>query len=117
MLEVTESALTNVKDYLDQQKIDSAIRVSLMSGGCAGPSLGLAIDETKDNDHTFDHDGVSFVVDKGLATTCGAIKVDFIEKKDGDCGCGGGGGFTVTSEKPLSSGGCGGSCSSGACGQ
>lgn len=113
MLEVTESALTNVKDYLDQQKIDSAIRITLMSGGCAGPILNLALDEAKDNDHTFDHDGVSFLVDKGLATTCGAIKVDFIEIKDGGYGCGS---FMVTSEKPLSGGDCGCSCSSGSCG-
>lgn len=115
MLEVTESALANVKDYMNQQKIDSAIRVSLISGGCSGPSLALALDEAKDNDHLFDHGGVSFVVDKGLAETCGAIKVDFIEKKDGGCGCGGGG-FAVTSEKSLSGSSCGCSCSSGSCG-
>lgn len=115
MLEVTEGALHNVKDYMRQQKIDSAIRVTLMSGGCAGPSLGLALDEAKDSDHVFDHGGVSFVVDKGLAETCGVIKVDFIDKKDGGCGCGGGG-FALTSEKPLSAPGSGCSCSSGSCG-
>jgi len=111
MLEVTESALSNVKDYMRQHKVDSAIRITTMSGGCAGPTLGLAEDEVKENDRTFDHDGVSFVVDKSLFATCGAIKVDFIEKRDGGCGCGGG--FAVTSEKPLTSGGC--SCSSGSC--
>ncbi len=115
MLEITESALNNVKDYMSQQKIDSAIRVNLKSGGCAGPSLGLSIDDAKDNDHTFDHGGITFLVDKSLAETCGAIKVDFIEVKDDDCGCGSGG-FTITSEKPLSASSCGCSCSSGSCG-
>lgn len=115
MLEVTESALTNVKNYLDQQKIDSAVRVNLMSGGCGGPSLGLAIDDAKDNDHTFDNDGISFLVDKGVAETCGSIKVDFIENKDSGCGCTEGG-FVITSEKPLSGSSCGCSCSSGSCG-
>lgn len=113
MLEITESALNNVRDYMSQQKIDSAIRVNLVSGGCAGPSLGLSIDDAKDNDHTFDHGGITFLVDKGLGKTCGAIKVDFIEKKDGGCGSGG---FAITSEKPLSGGNCGCSCSSGSCG-
>ena len=42
MLEVTESALTNVKKYLRQQKIESVVRIIMMSGGCSGPSLGLA---------------------------------------------------------------------------
>ena len=115
MLEVTKSALNNVKDYMRQQKIDSAIRITMMSSGCAGPSLTMAMDEAKENDRSFDHDGVSFVVDEWLLATCGAIKVDFIEKKDGGCGCGGGG-FIVTSEKPLSGGGCGSSCTSGSCG-
>ena len=114
MLEVTELAVENVKDYMRQEKIDSAIRVTLMSGGCAGPSLRLAVDEARDNDHSFDHDGVSFVVDKGLTETCGSIKVDFIEEKDGGCG-GGDGGFVVTSKKSLPSRGCSCSCTSGSC--
>lgn len=116
MLEVTEIALTNVKEYMSQQKIDSAIRITLMSSGCSGSSLGLAVDEAKDTDHILERDGVSFVVDKKLVETCGLIKVDFIEKKDDRCGCGTRGGFAVTSEKPLNSGGCGCSCSSGSCG-
>ena len=33
MLEVTELALTNLKDYLEQNNIDSALRVALMQGG------------------------------------------------------------------------------------
>ncbi len=114
MLKVTQSALENVKDYIRQQKIDSAIRITMMSGGCGGPSLGLAQDEAKENDKTFDNDGVSFVVDKELSEICGTIKVDFIEKTGG--GCCGGGGFAVTSENPLSGSGCGCSCSTGSCG-
>lgn len=113
MLEVTLPALTNIKDYLLQQQIDSPIRITMNSGGCSGPSLGLALDDATANDRTFDHDGVTFVVAVSLLVDCGAIKVDFIEKSDGGCGCGG---FHVTSKKPLSSGGCGCSCSSGSCG-
>jgi iron-sulfur cluster assembly accessory protein len=116
MLEVTPSALNNIKDYMRQQKINSPVRITTMSGGCAGPSLGMVLDEAKENDQILDHDGVSFVVDKELLDTCQGIRVDFIEKRDGGCGCGTGGGFTVMSEKPLSAGGCGCSCTSGTCG-
>ncbi|PLX50690.1 MAG: adhesin [Desulfobulbaceae bacterium] len=115
MLEVSQAALTNVKEYLRQQKIDSPIRVTMISGGCAGSSLSLALDEATDQDHVFSHGGIGFVVDKSLLASCGRIKVDFIEKKEGGCGCGGSGGFSVTSEKPLSSGACGCSCDSGSC--
>lgn len=115
MLEVTESALGNVKDYLSQQKLESAVRITMRSGGCSGPSLGLSIDDVKESDHVFDHDGVSFLVDKELSVLCGAIKVDFIVDTSGGCGCGGGG-FAVTSEKPISGTSCGCSCGSGSCG-
>ncbi len=33
MLEVTESAVTNLKSYLEENKIDSPLRVALMQGG------------------------------------------------------------------------------------
>jgi iron-sulfur cluster assembly protein len=117
MLEITDLAVTNVKDYLSQNNItNSAVRVSLMSGGCSGPSLSLSLDDAKDSDLSVAKDGISFVIDKGLSTTCGAVKVDFAESTGG-CGCSGGG-FTITCENPLPGarkGGCGGSCSSGCC--
>jgi iron-sulfur cluster assembly accessory protein len=116
MLSVTETAITNVKEYLNQEKIESSIRIFLMSGGCSGPSLGLALDEAKETDLTFEQDGVNFLVAKELAETCGAIKVDYLESGSG-CGCSGGG-FNITSEKPLAGAGdgCGCSCTSGSCG-
>ena len=33
MLEVTELAITNLKSYMEQNKVDSALRVALMQGG------------------------------------------------------------------------------------
>jgi len=33
MLEVTEGAIAKLKEYVEQNKIDSALRVALMSGG------------------------------------------------------------------------------------
>ncbi len=33
MFEVTDSAITNLKTYLSQNNIDSAVRIALMQGG------------------------------------------------------------------------------------
>ena len=33
MFEVTESATQNLKSYMTENKIDSALRIALMSGG------------------------------------------------------------------------------------
>lgn len=115
MLEVTQNATNYIKDYLNQEKIESTIRIVLITGCCSGPNLGLTIDKAKDTDHVIDQDGISFVLDKKLAESCGVIKVDFIEKRDGGCGCSSGD-FAVTSEKAISDKSYGCSCSSGTCG-
>jgi Fe-S cluster assembly iron-binding protein IscA len=69
--------------------------------------LGLALDEPKDNDTTVEESGITFLVDKDLMTTCGAIKVDFVES-------GMRSGFAISSTIPVSGGS--GGCSSGGCG-
>ncbi|MBM9514083.1 Fe-S cluster assembly protein HesB [Desulfobulbus marinus] len=33
MFEVTESAIKNLKSYMEQNSIDSAVRIALMQGG------------------------------------------------------------------------------------
>lgn len=115
MIEVTESALSNVKDFLRQQKIDSPVRVTMVSS-CGGLRLSLAIDAIKNTDFISDHDGVIFIVDRGLSETCGTIKVDFVEASPGDCGCSGDGEFKFSSANSLAGDSCGCSCSSGSCG-
>jgi len=66
MFEVTESAINNLKSYMEQNSIDSAVRIALMQGGWAGPSLGLALDEPKENDKTFEEDNIKFLVEDSL---------------------------------------------------
>ncbi len=118
MLAVSDLAVAKVKEYLNQNNIASAVRVAIMSGGCSGPALALALDEKKDLDQVFEFDGVRFVVDNNVTATCGAIRVDYLEEPSG-CGCSGSGGsgFSVSAERPLPTmGGCSGSCGSGSCG-
>ena len=111
MFEVTNTAVENLKSYLSQNNIDSAVRIALMQGGWAGPSLGLALDESKENDKIFEENELTFLVDQSLLDTCGAIKVDFID-------AGYRSGFSITSTNPVGGGGgCStGSCASGSCG-
>ena len=109
MLIVTDSAMENLKSYLEQNNIDSDVRIALMQGGWAGPSLGLALDEPKDTDDITEQDGLKFLVDQGLVAQTGEIKVDFVD-------AGPRSGFSISSKIPLSGGCSSGSCSSGSCG-
>lgn len=107
IFDVTAGAVTKLKEYMEQNNINSSLRVALMQGGCSGPSLGLALDEQKENDRIFENDGLKFLVEQGLLDTCGSIKVEFID-------AGPRSGFGITSKIPLpGGGGCGGSCGSG----
>ncbi|MBM9514081.1 IscA/HesB family protein [Desulfogranum marinum] len=109
MFEITESALENLTSYLQQNNTESAIRIALMQGGCAGPALGLALDDVKDNDTTFQEGTLQFLIEKELLSTCGAVKIDFVEAEHGS-------GFSITSTNPVGGGGCSsGSCASGSC--
>lgn len=47
MINVAEVAQQRLKEYIQQNNIESSIRVALMSGGCSGASLGLALDEKR----------------------------------------------------------------------
>jgi iron-sulfur cluster assembly protein len=109
-LTVTDLAATKLKEYLSQNNIDSALRVALMQGGWSGPSLGLALDEPKENDKVYDQSELTFLVEDSLLETCGAINVEYIE-------AGPRSGFGISSTNPIGGGGCSsGSCGSNGCG-
>lgn len=107
MLHVSTLAVEKLTAYMTENNIFSALRVALMQGGCAGPSLGLALDEGTSEDERYDKDGLAFIVEKSLVQQCGAITIDYVDAP-------GRSGFSIRSTNPLPAGG--GGCSSGSCG-
>lgn len=102
MIELTDAAKTQIDNYFQGQE-PSPIRIFLNSGGWAGPSLAMALDEPKDSDDLFDTKGLKFVVDKEFMEKAQNIKIDF-----------NGMGFSLDSGLDLGQGsncgGCSGSC-------
>lgn len=107
MIEVTEIAQEKLLEYLNTNNISSSVRIALMQGGCSGPTLGLALDDAKDDDLVKSFDELTVLMEKNLLEVCGSISVDFLESGDRS-------GFRVTSLNPVP--GSGGGCSSGSCG-
>ena len=104
MVEVTEMATKQIADYFKDKAV-MPIRIFLNEGGWGGPSLAMALDESKDTDEVYDIDGFQYVVDKEFVKKATPIKVDFKEI-----------GFSISSSIELGSG-CGGGCSTtGNCG-
>ncbi len=111
MISITKSASEKLSSYLAQNKLNSPVRISVISG-CGGSSLNLALDEQKNGDYAHEDESFTLLIDQDLSQSCGKVTIDYVENgSTGD-------GFSLTSERPLpqSGDGCGGSCSSNGCG-
>jgi len=116
MLTISDSAKAQI-DAFFADKPKSPIRIYLSSGGCAGPRLGLAMDEKNDADEVFDVQGYTFLVEKELCEKGKPFAIDMthmgfevqsgLELGGGGCGCSSGGG--------CASSGCGTGSGSGSC--
>lgn len=66
--------------------------------------MGLALDESKEEDEVFNEQGIKYVVSKDLFEKVKPVGIDYVESPRG-------GGFKLSSNLD-SGGGCGSSCSS-----
>ena len=103
MFTVSDNASEAIRNFLKDKNQDAAIRIT-MSIGWSGPSLGMALDEPKNEDEIFEEKGIKFIVDKDLFIQAKPINIDFIDTPNGS-------GFKLTSSLSSEAGeGCG-SCS------
>ncbi len=79
---------------------DQALRVAVRGGGCSGFQYALAFDRVKDDDHVFEVDGVSVIVDKVSMQFVFGSEVDYIEGLQGA-------GFQVNNPNVVAACGCG----------
>ena len=123
-VELTQEAITQVRELIQHQAAGTAVRLFVQSGGgggcgdgcgcgaaSAGPSYGLAFDRARPGDEVIKVDGFSVLVDSLSAPSVDGARVDFVRSLDRS-------GFRVipaqTPETPAESGGgCG--CGSGGC--
>lgn len=102
MVTLTDTAVEKVKALREQQgKGDSALRIFVQGGGCAGFKYGMAFDDqTEESDQTFDFDGLKVVVDEMSGPYLDGAHVDYQESLEGA-------GFAITNPNVESSCGCG----------
>lgn len=95
MITVTPHALDHIGMFLVQKGLQGALRIELQSAGCCDASLGLIIDQPKDDDLTEEIEDISFIVSPELYDLTGDIVIAY--STDGFMP-----GFVVTSENPVS---------------
>ena len=102
MITVTQAAQKEVAGYLNGRE-KSPVRIFITSG-CGGPSLAMALDQTKDTDTVFTHDGVDYIMETELFKQARPVTVDFTDM-----------GFRISSSLELGGGGCGSCGTEGGC--
>jgi iron-sulfur cluster assembly accessory protein len=99
---LTEKAVEKIGELLGgpEGAEDQALRVAVRGGGCSGFQYALAFDRAKDDDHVFEADGVSVVVDKVSMQFVFGSEVDYVEGLQGA-------GFQVNNPNVVAACGCG----------
>jgi iron-sulfur cluster assembly accessory protein len=94
----------------DEEHASAGLRVAVRGGGCSGFQYQLALDEQRDGDLVFDHDGIRIIVDELSLRYVDGSTVDYTESLMGAgfqvenpnvvaaCGCGSS--FRVADEDP-----------------
>jgi iron-sulfur cluster assembly accessory protein len=101
-ISLTDKAAGKIAELLGSQEGagDQALRVAVRGGGCSGFQYALAFDQAKDDDHVFEVDGVSVVVDKVSMQFVFGSEVDYVEGLQGA-------GFQVNNPNVVAACGCG----------
>src|SRR5215213_6239644 len=97
---LTDTAAEKVRDLVASTEQDQALRVAVKGGGCSGFQYALALDAPKADDHVFEHNGVSVIVDKLSMQFVFGSEVDYVEGLQGA-------GFAVNNPNVVAACGCG----------
>jgi iron-sulfur cluster assembly protein len=99
---LTGRAAAKIGELLDGQDDaeGQALRVAVRGGGCSGFQYALAFDRAGEDDHVFEVDGVSVVVDKLSMQFVFGSEVDYVEGLQGA-------GFQVNNPNVVAACGCG----------
>jgi iron-sulfur cluster assembly accessory protein len=106
ILVLTPAATNAVQNIMAERNLEGyALRVFVAGGGCCSVQFGMALDnKIRENDQTFDYEGIRLVVDNVSIEYLRGGKIDFIsdphqgdgfmvdspaaKKESGSCACG-----------------------------
>ena len=102
MVQLTDTAVTKVKEILDSQEPKPAgLRIAVVGGGCSGFSYSMAFENTPNMlDKTYQFEGLKVFIDQASLLYLDGASVDYVETLEGSgfkfenpnvkntCGCG-----------------------------
>lgn len=80
MIQMSDSAKGEVKRLLEKEgKPELGLRMGVDGGGCSGFNYSLGFDTARDDDKTFDVDGIKVMVDSKSLLYLAGTKLDYID--------------------------------------
>jgi len=106
MVNLTETAVSKVKEILDAQEPKPAgLRIAVVGGGCSGFSYSMAFENAPGMlDKTYNYAGLKVFVDQASLLYLEGAEVDYVESLEGS-------GFKFNNPQVKSTCGCGSSFS------
>jgi len=78
MITLTQSAVKKVKALIEKENKGKFLRIGIQGGGCSGFSYVMRFEEqSKENDLTFEQDGITIVCDTKSHTLIDGLELDF----------------------------------------
>ena len=101
-VQLSDKAAGKIRELIgsNDDASEQALRVAVRGGGCSGFQYALALDQPKSDDHVFEHQGVSVVVDKVSMQFVFGSEVDYVDGLQGA-------GFVVNNPNVVAACGCG----------
>ena len=85
MLEISKSALVKINEVIDTpENSDKNLRIYFQGISWGGPSLGMALDQKKEEDDILKISGLDIIIDaqtKDILRNYGGASLDYIKRK------------------------------------
>jgi Fe-S cluster assembly iron-binding protein IscA len=94
IVNVTVDAAMAIKSFLVDKDSRKPIRIDIHNTGCCDCSLGLSVDEVRENDLAQETEGLTFAISPEIHELAGDVTISYVDDKVKK-------GFVVTSSKPL----------------
>lgn len=80
-VQVTPSAIAEIKHIVERKNIPAeyGLRIGMRGSGCSGTSFVIGFDKKKEQDQTFDLDGLPVYIEKKHLMYLFGVEVDFVE--------------------------------------
>ena len=81
MISITEQAARKIQTLLAEKGVaDGGLRVKVVGGGCSGLTYKMEIDQPRDGDKVFEHNGAKIVVDRKSFLYLKGTELDYKEE-------------------------------------